>query len=141
MRKVLILTGFLFISCATDKNVHLNAFKHANELETIAGKIYPLFDHEMDVSMAFLDSLPLTKNEKRLVKRKLKSEVIYVNYAENIDKNIDSIVVFRSGGVWQRMRGVIVDMRKEPRDSLPCNCPAINNRVYFKTEKADIPLY
>ncbi|WP_330443555.1 hypothetical protein [Flavobacterium sp. C4GT6] len=141
MKKVISLIAvFILVSCASDRNVPRNAMIHSEELETIANKIFPLFDYEIEIGENYLDSLPLTKKEIRLLKYKLKCPEIYINYDEKPDENIDSLVVFKSGGYWVKQRQVIIDMRKKPRTTLPCDCSAIKNRTYYKTDKAIIPI-
>lgn len=139
-KAILLISVFTILSCASDRNVPRNAMLHSEELETIAGKIFPLFDYEIEIGENYLDSLPLTKKEIRLLKYKLKCPEIYINYDEKPNENIDSLVVFKSGGYWAKQRQVIIDMRKKPRTTLPCDCPAIKNRTYYKTDKAIIPI-
>ena len=137
---VILVVMLLMISCSTERKMAEVTATNTNEIEALAKKLFNRHFTDTNFMISRLDDWEITRRERRLLTKKLKSLKIYLKYKQQDPAIIDSIVVFTRGGIWVKEHTLFIDMRKKPRGFLSNEFIKISDRIYYRTVKAMIPI-
>jgi hypothetical protein len=120
---LIVMAVSLTISCGIEKKTVRKSVKYEAELVAIAQKLFDQYSNRPEKTKLSLDDLVVTKQEKRLLHKKLRFETVKViyEYDEILNYGLlaDSVVVFKRGGVVNKGAEIVVDMHRKPMGNLP----------------------
>ncbi|MCW4468800.1 hypothetical protein OGH69_07495 [Flavobacterium sp. MFBS3-15] len=132
MKKFLFfLTIVAFASCSAGYHTIDGAALHADEITAISQKLFAQGNDDWELPFKAIDELELTREEKKLLGRKLRYTEAMLVYDDMFKNGNDSLVVFFHDPSIAHQHAILVDMKKIPRKRMPDGCERVTGRVYY----------
>ena len=126
---ILLLIGSA--SCSKERHITRQTLKRQEAVMALAKKIFGHYSQHTDLTSDNLDTLGFISDaEFGLLRDKLKCsdvEVVHVG-GPTFNVPVDSLVIFTRSGFPLKQYNIMVDVRQNPRDSVPM--PVDANRHY-----------
>lgn len=120
-----------FVGCSAGYHAIDGATMYADEITAIAQKLFEQGNDDWELPVKTIDKLELTREEKKLLGRKLRYTDALSVYDDMFKNGNDSLVVFFHNPSLTNQHAILVDMKKTPRKRMPEGCERVTGRVYY----------